>query len=74
MEKTFFLFGTEVCDVYSISGDANIIAYLIKGGNGDLVSFDSSSEHPNILLSKYDGWNEWVEISEHEYNLITSKL
>lgn len=74
MEKTFFLFGTEVCDVHSISGDASIIAYLINKNEGDIISFDSSTEHPNILLSKYDGWNEWVEISEQEYNLISSKL
>jgi hypothetical protein len=74
MEKTFFLFGTDVCDVDSISGDANIIAYLINKNQGEIVAFDSSSEHPNILLSKYDGWGEWVEISEQEYNLISSKL
>lgn len=74
MEKTFFLFGVDPCDAYIVSGNLDIIAYLISRNNGALFTYDSSCEHPNILLSNYDGWGEWVEIKKEEYEYIKSKL
>ena len=74
METTFFLFGTEPCEVARQVFDASVIAYLINKNQGALVKFNSAEEHPSELISKYDGWGDWMELDADQYDEINSKL
>ena len=61
--KTFYLFGTDAVREFQESQDSKAVAKIIRNSGGQLYSiglYDHSSE----LLSAYDGWNDFIELSE----------
>jgi hypothetical protein len=70
---TYYLFGEEVVNVYQLNYDPSVIAYLLRRNAGTMEVF-THEVHPSEIISAYDGWGNWIEISEHEFNEIESKI
>jgi hypothetical protein len=71
--KTFYLFGTDAVREFQESQDSKAVAKIIRNSGGQLYSiglYDHSSE----LLSAYDGWNDFIELSEENFNAISDAL
>lgn len=71
--NTYYLFGSDVVDVYNLNYEPAVIAYLLKRDAGMMYEF-TTDNHPSELISAYDGWDNWVEITEEHFNEITKKL
>lgn len=71
--NTYYLFGSDVVDVYTLNYLPDVIAYLLKRDAGMMYAF-TTDNHPSELISAYDGWDNWVEITEEHFNEITNKL
>lgn len=71
--NTYYLFGSDVVDVYNLNYEPAVIAYLIKRNAGMMYTF-TPENHPSELISAYDGWDNWIEIKEGHFNEITNKL
>ncbi len=70
---TYYLFGEEVVDVYQLNYDPSVIAYLLRRNAGVMEVF-THEVHPSEIISAYDGWGNWIEITEEQYNEIKNKL
>ncbi len=69
MKKTFYLFGSDACIEYRENGiDGLIQAYESNEITVSTFVFIHGETHPNELLSQFDGWNDWEELTEEEYN------
>lgn len=71
--KTFYLFGTDAVREFQESQDSKAVAEIIRNNGGQLYSiglYDNTSE----LLSAYDGWNDFLELSEEDFNAISDAL
>jgi hypothetical protein len=67
--STYYLFGSDVVDVYKLNYLPDVIAYLLKRNAGMMYGF-TTDNHPSELISAYDGWDNWVEITEKHFNEI----
>lgn len=71
--NTYYLFGEEPVDVYQLNYEPVVIAYLIRRNAGVMFAF-TPENHPSELISAYDGWGNWIEISEQHFNEIEQHL
>lgn len=69
--KTYFLFGKEAIDVFHlIEGiPEQQIAEHLKGTPYAVFVWDNQT-HPMELLSAYDGWGDYLMITETLYELL----
>jgi hypothetical protein len=70
-KKTFYLFGSDACIEYRENG----VDGLIKAWENNEVTvgtflFTHGETHPNELLSNFEGWADFQEITEEEFNLL----
>jgi len=84
--KYYYLFGSAICDLFSeldqdtrptkllTKKDKNLIKEVAEKSGYDLFCFDAESSSPTDLLARYDGWNDYMDISEVDYNLLTKIL
>ena len=69
--KTFLLYGSDACAVYRSEGIDELLKYANNKLFGSVDIFDT--ENPNVLntLSNYSEWNDVIEISEAEYDILS---
>ena len=69
--KTFLLYGSDACAVYRSEGIDELFKYANNKLFGSVDIFDT--ENPNVLntLSNYSEWNDVIEISEAEYDILS---
>ncbi len=75
MAPIFYLFGSSATEFYmdhEAELSANELAEAIAEIGFGLSCYDQNS-HPSELLSEYDGWEDFVEITEELYDLLTKK-
>jgi hypothetical protein len=76
METIYYLFGSDASEFY-IDNVGNMtpseLAASISEMDFSLSVYDMYS-HPSELLTEYDGWNDFAEISEELYELLIKKL
>ena len=65
MKKQYFLFGDIVCRTLELEGLKAALKYAKDDGYSIYVWDETSS--PAELLSEYDGWNSYMEITEKQY-------
>jgi len=80
MSKTFFLFGTEAVNVYDgittnddeeLTGvDALLYADEHNISDYEKFVFIEGETSPTELLTQYDGYGDWITISEDEFNVL----
>ena len=64
MKKSYFLFGENAVRAYFDDGVDSVISL-----NGEYELFEAGeSTTPRDVLWAYDGWNEYAEITEDEFN------
>ena len=71
-KKQYFLFGSEICRLFNDEG-VKAAAKAIKAGDVVYVMFvwDEKSK-PAELLCEADGWEDWMQITESQYNKLES--
>lgn len=62
---TFFLFGSEACQGFEQAGDEINGAI---GLMGEVFKLNPQENSLAELLDAYDGWEDYVEISENDFN------
>jgi hypothetical protein len=69
VETYYFIFGEAAVESYQNEKFEEVLANLSGDKEGDwaLATFKPSMDHPSSLLSEYDGWNGFAEISKEEY-------
>ena len=65
-KKYFFLFGEEICRILEEEGVAKAVKAANSGVDFSVYLWDEYSA-PTDLLSKADGWNNWMTITESQY-------
>jgi hypothetical protein len=71
---SYYLFGEELVSEYEMNNNPANMALIIKQQcSGAIKQFTHDAE-PSEILSAYDGWGMWVQISEDEYNAIKENL
>ena len=76
--KKYYLFGEDACMIYD---DATVDGAkptpleidLMLGYGFNVIAFDNPCD-PLEVLSEYDGWAGWTQISEEEFNYLNSFL
>jgi hypothetical protein len=68
--KTYFLFGGEVCDIYLDEGFDSAVEYIEGGCTYGLYEYDDSINTPQDLLEEYTGYGDWAELSLEEYETL----
>lgn len=69
----FYLFGEEAVNFYEQDWDELIDEIRENGLGYEIYEFDPSANDPSgDLLSAYDGWGNFTEITKEEYNQIQS--
>jgi len=72
---SFFLFGNEACNEVQNSEVDVALRYIKESGMSfDVFKFDPAGHTPVDLLMAYDGWFEFMEISELTYLRLLSIL
>jgi len=66
----FYLFGKVVCDLFINEHPMEDIKTKLVCGDGMLFHFKRYAHTPTFLLSIFNGWDEYCEISEEEYNML----
>ena len=75
--KLYYLFGSEAAEMYNDwnKSEEELLrvfiedSFLVYG----MFVYDELSQRPSDLLSAYDGWGGFAEITESFYNLLNSK-
>ena len=67
--KTFFLFGSQAVDLYLDNEFPRIITKLNESDYSTFC-FDSDVNTPIELLNEFNGWGDYTEIMEFEYNIL----
>ena len=63
---TYFLFGETASQEYQDGG-----AMGVKTRDGDVFLYNDQAETPAELLSAFEGWNGFSEITKEDYNLLS---
>jgi hypothetical protein len=72
-DTKFFLFGEDSCDIYHEIPDTDkAISKIKKSYNFAVFAYNPLTSSPNALLSAFDGWSGYTEITEKEYNKFNS--
>jgi alcohol dehydrogenase YqhD (iron-dependent ADH family) len=71
--KTFYLFGTDAVKEFQESQDSKAVAEIIRNNGGQLYIIGIYDNISN-LLSAYDGWNDFLELSEEDFNFISDAI
>lgn len=69
--KYFYLVGTAAVWQYP---NLDEVANVINDLGGELICFDSATMSPTQLLEMVDGWHDFQEIEESEYDTINNQL
>jgi hypothetical protein len=64
----YFLVGSQAVSTYPD------IANIVDSWDGDVIRFDTETMNPPMLMQMVDGWNDYVEITEAEYETIYNQL
>jgi hypothetical protein len=68
-DTQFFLFGEASCDIYHERSDTDkAIKQIKKRGDFAVFAYNPLTSSPNALLSAFDGWAGYTEITQEEYN------
>lgn len=67
--KTFYLFGTDAVNEFQESKNLKAVAEIIRNNGGQLYCI-GIYDNISSLLSAYDGWNAFLELSEEDFNSI----
>lgn len=68
--KTFLLYGEDACGVYRSEGIDELLKYANNKLFGSVDIFDTENSNVLNTLSNYSEWNDFMEISEAEYNIL----
>jgi hypothetical protein len=68
MKSTYFLFGTEAVKAFEENGAEGVD---LKNVMGAIYRHDEG-ENPASILIAYDGWFNFIEITEEDFNTIIS--
>ena len=67
MKNTFYyLFGSTACRIYDPES-IWAVKYCLINLEGAIFKF-TLGDHPNSLLLAFSGWNDFIEITETEFN------
>jgi hypothetical protein len=72
-QTQYFLFGYDACEVYH--DKANIdkaVKEIKKNGDFSVFAYNPLMSSVDALLSAFDGWSGYTEITEEEYNKFKS--
>jgi Rps23 Pro-64 3,4-dihydroxylase Tpa1-like proline 4-hydroxylase len=74
--KLYYLFGSEAAEMYNDwnKSEEELLKVFIEDSlDYDLFVYDELSHHPSDLLSAYDGWGGFAQITESFYNLLKTQ-
>jgi len=72
-QMQYFLFGYDACEVYHDSSNIDkAINKIKKSGDFSVCAYDPITDSPTTLLSEFDGWSGYTEITEEQYNKFIS--
>jgi hypothetical protein len=78
MTTKYYLFGDEACKVYhyDTSEETTQVDNVIDWGlEYDVYRFgDKGDDDPSDLLNAFNGWGDYAEITEEEYNQFIEDL
>ena len=66
--KIYYLFGARAVN-HMWSKRYNVAIEMVSIGEGAVFMYDSS-EHPNTLLEKAQGWANYMELTLEQYNML----
>lgn len=66
--KSFFIFGATVSKQYDVNGFKAAKKYIQDKYPCELFEYEPGLTDPSDLLTRYDGWSAFAEITEKEYN------
>ena len=70
MKKHYYLFGEQECSTYNESGFSELFFEIKQGTlNGNIYCYDENTPASKVL-SDFDGFGDYVEITEAEYRII----
>lgn len=64
--KFYFLFGEEACRIYYEDGEVG----RVGEGEFEIFLYNIEYNFPSELLEAFNGWEDYAEISEHQYNYL----
>lgn len=65
--RTYYIFGSRVSATISEFGFEELEKLVVKHkATLDMTLYEFDGD-PNDLLSTYDGWNGWAELTEDQY-------
>jgi len=67
----YFLFGEEITRVLETEGIAAAVKAAKDGAIYATYYWDEYAS-PGELLSEYDGWNDWMQITKSQYEKLLS--
>lgn len=71
MKKSYFLFGSDACQILLHDGQEALLDWLTANTEFDVFCYGEFST-PAELLDAYDGWCEYATITEELYNIISN--
>jgi len=67
MKTHYYLFGEQICNAYFDKIFDEVLKLAALPSTDAAVAKFKTDDHPTALLTTYDGWNGFAEISENEY-------
>ena len=65
---TYYVFGSEISKMFANNAPReDIIEYCEENGGYVLFEFHEGTTNSGELLSAYDGWNDYAEITKEQY-------
>lgn len=70
MEKHYYLFGEQECSIYDKYGFSELFCGIKEGSlNSNIYCYDENTPASQVL-SDFDGFGDYTEITETEYRII----
>ncbi|SED11731.1 hypothetical protein SAMN04489761_4325 [Tenacibaculum sp. MAR_2009_124] len=67
--KTFYAFGLEISNLINENtSDEEVISFCKENGDYSVFCFEEGHTHSVSLLEAFNGWSEYVSITETLYN------
>lgn len=70
-KKQYFLFGQDICNILENEGIGKAVKSLKSGEVSCTIYCWDELSTPSELLSEYDGWGNYLEISLSQYNKLS---